>query len=665
MDLQTQRLMAAAAGAGSDPIGVEDVFKTYVYKGNGDGTGNAGTSKTINNGINLSGEGGMLWIKSRSNAINSFVADTERGVSSRLRSNDDTAAATAANCIASFNNNGFGLGTDGLWTVNHNNYEYASWTFRKQKKFFDIVTWTGDGATNRTINHGLGSIPGCIIIKRTDAAGTWIVYHRGLADGSGAAWEYAMQGLDSNGAKVNYNWLFKSAPTATSFEVGSGDYVNYNTGGTQGQYVAYLFAHEEAAFGPDSDQKIISCGSYTGNGSATGPNINLGFESQWIMIKNTSSSGNGWMMYDTMRGWFNNANDDLYIMANSTNAEAAFDLGHPTSTGFEITTDNSSFNASGDTYIYIAIAAETGKTMKAIATGSDVFAMDTGAATGVIPDFDSGFPVDFALVKHVSNTDSWYTGARLTGQEYMATSASTQGYDTGSWVWDSNVGWIKASGFNSSVQSWMWKRHAGFDVICYKGNGTAGRQITHNLSETPEMIWVKKRNDSSNWTVYNKGLNGGTNPEQYYIHLDETTAENSASDKWNNTAPTSTHFTIGNSNSVNENTHTFIAMLFASVDGVSKLGKFTGSASTVTLNLGFQPRLLIVKSSTTGGGHQGWYVFDTTRGWGSGNDSYIRLEVNSAAGTFDVGAPTATGCTIIGDNDWNKSGSEFIYYAHA
>ena len=68
-------------------------------------------------------------------------------------------------------------------------------------------------------------------------------------------------------------------------------------------FVAYLFAHNDGdgEFGPDGDADIIKCGSYTGNGSANGPEIDLGFEPQWVLIKAQQSTGN-WFMFDTMRG---------------------------------------------------------------------------------------------------------------------------------------------------------------------------------------------------------------------------------------------------------------------------------------------------------------------------------------------------------------------------
>ena len=648
MDPSTLKILQGAAGAaGASTIGVEDVFKTYVYAGND-------STQAINNGIDLAGEGGLVWCKPRSIGYNHSLFDTVSGHTSQgwsrfLQSNTNAAQGVRGNGLNSFNSNGFTLGSDA--NCNAPSHTFASWTFRKQEKFFDIVTYSGTGSV-QNISHSLGSVPGMILIKSTSSSENWLVYHRGTSA------THALFLNSGNAANQHTQYWNDTEPTSTQFTVKSGGESN-DSGKT---YIAYLFAHEEAEFGPDSDQKIISCGSYTGNGSATARNINLGFESQWIMIKNASSSGNGWMMYDTMRGWFNNADDDRYIMANEANAETTFDLGHPTSTGFEITTDNSSFNASGDTYIYIAIAAETGKTMKAIETGSDVFAMDTGNSSSTIPAMDSGFPVDMALWRQHASTEGWSTGMRLMGTKYMVTNTTAAESSYPNHVWDSNAGILKTD-YASNYFAWMWKRNAGMDVVAYTGNSTAGRQIPHNLSKTPEMIWVKSRSNTFHWVVGHKGLDGGTNPWEKNLYLNDSSSETDYT-FWNDSAPSATHFTVGNDDYVNgSSSKTYIAMLFASVDGISKVGYFDGSSSAQTITTGFQPRFLMIKGTTVA---SDWFILDTTRGWSSGNDTYIMLNANSAqASDTDFGAPTSTGFTLTSGNTWNSSGNKFIYYAHA
>ena len=208
----------------------------------------------------------------------------------------------------------------------------------------------------------------------------------------------------------------------------------------------------------------------------------------------------------------------------------------------------------------------------------------------------------------------------------------------------------------------MWKRGAGFDVLTWKGDGVTGRQILHSMGKTPEMMWVKRRSNTEDWTVYHIGQNGGTNPEQYRLRLNMDVMNYTGTSYWNNTAPTSTHFTVGADGAVNNSGNTFVGILFASVDGISKVGYYDGTGSTQTITTGFQPRFVILKRIDASGN---WYVLDTTRGWGAGNDKHIQLNENNAQSDFDFGAPTATGFTLTVHNGYNGSGGKYIYYAHA
>jgi hypothetical protein len=189
------------------------------------------------------------------------------------------------------------------------------------------------------------------------------------------------------------------------------------------------------------------------------------------------------------------------------------------------------------------------------------------------------------------------------------------------------------------------------------------------LNATPEMIWLKERNSTHNWYVYHKGMNGGTDPEDYYMFLNTTAAEDNYT-IWNDTAPTSTHFTVSNYGEVNGNNDTYIAMLFSSVDGISKVGSYTGNggSSTQTLTFGFAPRFILIKRSDA---NEHWLVLDTTRGWVSGGDSkFIYLQSDAAQGTLatsSVGVtPTSTGVEISGTQGFaNTNSGNYLYYAHA
>ena len=160
---------------------IEDVFSTYL---NTPTTSN--TAYSINNGIDVSGKGGMIWFKARSSAGNHYVYDTARGSSSgnanTIVTNSTNAQQTTYYDYLTYASNGFTVNfATGGGQLTNNGINYVSWTFREQAKFFDVVTYTGTGA-NTTIAHSLGSVPGCIIVKRTDTAADWTVYHRSLAN---------------------------------------------------------------------------------------------------------------------------------------------------------------------------------------------------------------------------------------------------------------------------------------------------------------------------------------------------------------------------------------------------------------------------------------------------------------------------------------------------
>ena len=251
------------------PPYIEDVFSTWLYTGND-------TSQTITNGIDLSTKGGLVWIKDRTVAENHNLFDTLRGAGYQLITNETGAQGTFdAERLSAFTTSGFSVGSRPA--VNLNNSRFASWTFRKQPKFFDVVTYTGNGTSGRTVAHNLGSVPGCMIIKRYSATiGTnWAVYHRSLGS-------FTLQFNNSNGEQPDYNAYFaNTAPTSTVFSLGSDADVNANGA----SYVAYLFAHDAGGFGPTRSDNVISCGSYVGNGSSSGPTITLGYEPQWVLIK--------------------------------------------------------------------------------------------------------------------------------------------------------------------------------------------------------------------------------------------------------------------------------------------------------------------------------------------------------------------------------------------
>ena len=661
MATKKKMLQAAAGNAGGAGLNVEDVFSTYLY----DGTG---ANQTITNGIDLAGEGGLVWIKSRSNGFSNYIYDTERGTSGGagyFLATNSTVASTLGSVgkdLYQFNSDGFELGPNFNAGINNSGHEQVSWTFRKAPKFFDVVTYSGNGTAGHTISHNLGVAPGCIIIKSTSSAENWQVWHRSVTGNLE---------LDNTGA-VNASSIRLQNVTSTSF-----DLKTFNTSNASGQtYVAYVFAHNDGdgGFGPDGDADIIKCGSYTGNGSTTGPVIDLGFEPQWLLIKNTTSGGTGkdWVVIDSMRGFNLPSINTALLTPNSSSAETASGVGGagdsyvaPSGEGFQPINDRAQVNTSGDNYIYVAIRRGP---MAVPESGSDVFFIDTYDSSAT-PPFTTTATIDFALRRRVHRSDGWYTGARMVDTRSFRTENANEEDNSSLHRWDYNNGWGEGS-FPSSTYSWMWKRAPSyFDVVGYTGNGTAGRTVSHNLGVAPEMIWVKGRDASSAWFVYHSGLNVDDDnlPETDFLILNSEQAAFDSVNPWNDTAPTNSVFTLSSHVWANGSNKTHIAYLFASLDGISKVGSYTGNGTSQTINCGFTSgaRFILIKRTDSAGD---WYVWDTERGIVTGNDPHLSLNTTSAEVTSDDSIDPASSGFIVNQvsaTNINVSSANYIFYAIA
>jgi len=648
---------------------VDDVFSTFAYTG-------TGSARSINNGINLSGEGGLTWFKRRDGSYSNVLVDTVRGAgNTKAISSESTNAEgvhSSLHNITSFNNNGFTIGVPSSTDIiNQTDISMANWTFRKAPGFFDVVTYTGTGS-NTTIAHSLGSVPGCILIKCTSAGFNWRVYHRGANSGVNPA-NYGLS-LNTAAAEAdNATYFNDTLPTSTHFTIGTNSTVNSN-GST---YVAYIFAHDDQSLGENENASVIKCGTFTGNGTSGGKDIDLGWEPQWVLMK-ASDTGNAWAIIDCIRGSNGQAAERL-MPSSSSNSTVVGNYNNyaiqVTSTGFTMMSDDEGGgNGNGNNYIYVAIRRPDGYVGKQYGAGegTSVFAMDTGNSSSTIPAFDSGFAGDFATWRTPAAQGNWNITARLIGNHVLSgnLNAAEQDESDGQTNFDSSLGFGAGGGFQtSSSQAWMWKRHAGFDVVTYNGTGSQ-KNINHSLNKVPEMMWVKIRSRTGHWTVYHKDMHqgyGSGNNYNFYMHLNEENARVAGDNQRWAAAPTSSVFTVGTSDNTNKSGHTLMAMLFASVDGISKVGYFTGNGSNSgpSITTGFSPRFIIVKAASVA--DKPWLVFDTLRGIASGADARLTLDTNAAQTTStDWLDTTSTGFDItFNSSNINSSGEEYIYYAHA
>jgi hypothetical protein len=639
-------------GAAAVPNYIEDVFSTYVYVG--DGT----NGRAITNNIDLSTKGGLVWVKSRTNLADHDLCDTVRGATKKLKSNG-TDAQNSMSDVTAFSTTGFTIG-DVSGNGNSTGANIASWTFRKQPKFFDVVTYTGDGAFTQLINHSLGSVPGAMFIKRTDSTSDWFVYHRNTGNDKRTR-------LNSDAIAATSPFLQYETPTSTQFTVGwESGVANVNESGAT--YVAYLFAHNAGGFGLTGTDNVITCGTFTTNSSGVAT-VNLGWEPQWVLIKNTqTTTGANWQIVDNMRGWSADTSTSARYLA--PNAAFAEDSTTSTvnATGFTYTW------APSATHIYIAIRRGP---MKVPTSGASVFEPVTYSG-------DSSAPKTIGSSTIVSDIVLWANrfatagngtarpliGPRLVGGNVMQTSSSTR-YEAdylGYLAWRNQFGVdLEQTSADSNVtgESYilylMRRAPSCIDVVCYTGTGSNTTQA-HNLGVVPELIIFKRRNAASAWNVYSSAL---LNTE--YLIANTTAAKATGATRWNSTTPTASVFSLGTESAVNASGGTYVAYLFATAAGVSKVGSYTGTATTLQIDCGFTggARFVLIKRTDSTGD---WFVWDTARGIVSGNDPYLLLNgITAEATSTDYIDTYSAGFEIssTAPASINASGGSFIFLAIA
>ncbi len=309
-------------------------FKILTYTG--DGT----TPRTI---TGLGFQPDLVWIKGRDSTEWHYLLDSVRGVGNRLSSNDTAIEVYSAESLISFDEDGFTVGSAA--PVNEDTTEFVAWCWKadetgvtdatQEEKYstesgLSIIKYEGDGIAGRILEHSLGAIPTRIYVKRLDGTSDWTVYDSILGNTNFLRLNTDAQASTSSGA-----WN-DTSPTSTTATLGNSSTVNFNGA----DYIAYIFTDIE---------NVSETGTYTGNGSATGPIVSTSIEAQYVMIKREDGTGN-WRMADVVRGSNNS------LMADVTDSETTY----PISLGknnFQPLTADSDINDSGGEYIYQAFAA--------------------------------------------------------------------------------------------------------------------------------------------------------------------------------------------------------------------------------------------------------------------------------------------------------------------
>ena len=276
--------------------------------------------------------------------------------------------------------------------------------------------------------------------------------------------------------------------------------------------------------------------------------------------------------------------------------------------------------------------------------------------------FDAVRGVNKRLISDTNEAETTISGV---------TSFDSDGFSLGSAKHNDNgntfVGWswlasnTTASNTDGSITSTVSANTtAGFSIVSFTGNGTAGATVGHGLASVPKFIVVKTRSTTANWISYN-AYNGNTD----YMYFNTNGATAATVQAWNNTSPTSSVFSLGNSSEVNGSGTTMIGYCFSEVKGYSKISHFIGNGSTdgSYIYCGFKPAWVMIKRTD---GANSWVIYDNKReGYNVDNDA-LQVNGNNAEGTSDDIDLLSNGFKMrtsgVGENG---SGNSYIFMAFA
>ncbi len=625
----------------------------------------------------------FVWIKDRGDGTHWHnLFDSVRGVSERLFSNSTIAESFYNESLQSFNSDGFTVGFDP--DVNRSGGAIVGWSWKaggaavsntdgtitsqvsaNTEAGFSVVSYTTQSSGTATVGHGLNTEPNIVLVKTTGVADSWRMYHSSLGAGS----QIYLNLTNAAGSTAN-QWN-NTAPTSSVFSLGTDNAGSYTT-------IAYCFAEVEG---------FSNFGSYVGNGSTSGPTVITGFEPAFLLIKQSSASGEYWNIWDNKRSPENPRSDVLF--PNLANAEASNQSWSDVQfleNGFQVTpTVMTPTNQSGATYIYMAFAADPTAveptledSFNTVLYTGDGTSNRTISGYGFDPDFLWMKPRNFAYsnnlydtvrgdgIRLVSNStagdqDIQYLKFTTDGFIEDASRNNENGVDYVVWGWKGAE--IPAINSNGSIPSVVSANPAaGFSIVSYTGNSIIGSTVGHGLNTTPDVVIYKGRQEGlpqyfASWGVYHSSL-GATQR----LWLNNTGAAQTAGggDWINNTEPTDSVFTVGEYYT-NWTGRDFIAYCFAEVAGFSKFGSYSGTGVNGNfIATGFEPAFVMVKRTNAA---DNWVIVDNKRG--TSNSLFPDLSSQELS-NFGAATFSSTGFTVNGaSGGWNNSSSTYIYMAFA
>ena len=631
---------------------VSEGFNTVTYRG-------TGASQSIS-GLGFSPD--LVWTKARGGASSHNLSDSIRGGGVGLTSNGNNAeyALSPAN---TFDADGFTLNKT-TSQFNSSGDTFVGWcwdagsgsaasntdgtitsTVKANTDYgFSVVSYTGTGSA-ATIGHGLSSAPDMIIAKRRSGTDDWVCYHSAL---SSAKDKYILLN-STNAAGTISNFWGTTAPDASTFGA-AGGYAHNKSGST---YIAYCFS-EVAGYS--------SIGSYTGNGSASGPTVTTGFKPAFVMYKKYDGTGS-WIIQDSTRSPFNPVDKFLYGNTSDDEFSGTRDVDF-LSNGFQIKSDSVNINQSGKNYIYMAFADT-----REAAFWKDVSGQGNHWTPNNLDYRDSliDSPANNFAVLNALHPDADGLSEGNLKNYYAASSGSIhRGISTiaipssGKWYWellsnstDNEVAIIELSG-NQKAGTYNTSAVANGSVLSFEADADAGTLTIYDdesqVSQTTSIDFSKQYmayvgNDSTN-TSTNSTANFG----QDSTFSGATTAGGNQDDNGVGDfkyAPPSGYLALCTANLT---TPTI-------VDGSEHFNTvlYTGDSTTgrAITGVGFQPDWLWIKERSSVSNHR---ILDVLRGLNRLKSNSTDAETIDSTGvqSFDI-----DGFTVDDNQDYNDSGETY------
>ena len=620
MDPITAQELLAAAGAGGDPVYVEDVFQTHLYIG-------SGSAKTITNGIDLSGEGGLVITKRRNSSSGNgpWFNDTERGITRYNSSSSTSAETNNGGGISATSSTGYSLGSFSGW--NASGGTYVSYTLRKSEGFFDISTWTGTGVGNRTVSHALKSTPGAIFIKNTSSDSDWHVYHQN-ANG-----DLCLNKADAEKYQVSAVRNVPSAPFG-SIEVNRRNgYLlvadTASSGGTA-QYVYYS---------QDGGQNWTSRQLFTGVG-ADCHKIHWAYDYFYFSGHDNGGSGQYHLKYSQDgHNWYNaiststNTHFD-YVQYARNIGSGTYVVSAQNHSYYWTSTNGTSWTQrnypSGVTNMHIQCSEDACVAVKRGST--NVYYYSTDAINWTQANSPFGTATGYHSL-HGSNGDKDGKGAFVGIAKYNA----------GPFHTFNGVNWFGSGSFTNGQRQWGAKVHYSNGHYYHHDGGGNLRQSRLGYGTNASTIITQ----SSGYPDFyadedHYGLRGATSNTTLALYPTPKSTTNVGS----------TSFSVGLLE--NKKDDTYVAYIFGSDEqsygtnndqAIIKCGSFATGSGNPEVTIGFEPQYVILKKLN--GSAENWGIFDTERNMNEFNDLDLNFNDSTPEAAFNFVQPRPRGMGLI------------------